>query len=180
MNSSEETDEREQRLGHHLGLLKKHTEFCSNATNEILQCHIQFAFLMAQRIDNVSESHYNSRYDDSETTRLANDISGASRLLSTNITEMTHDLGLFASTLEEVQLVVKKEPSQAERILGWLKYLFKAVNRILATVSPPISPLLPSAEPKIQIPVSNLREGAATFCTGAFLEHVILPPQGQK
>jgi hypothetical protein len=184
MCSSEKPDERVQRLRHHLEQLIKHAGLCSNAANEILQCHARFASLMAKRIDDVSElSQYNLIYDSSETARLTKDIGEASRSLSTHIKEMTCDLDSFVSALEEVQIAMKKEPSLAERILGWLKYLFKVVAGILATVRPPISVLLPSAEPKIPIPVSTLKEGATTFCTadpGAFLEHVILPLEGQK
>ena len=184
MSSSEKPDERVQRLGHCLELLRKHAALCSNATNEILQCHARFASLMAKRIDDASElSQYNLIYESSETTRLAKDISEASRSLSIHIKEMMCDLDSFVSALEEVQIAMKKEPSLAERILGWLKYLFKAVARILAAVCPPISVLLPSVEPKIPIPVSTLKEGATTFCTadsGAFLEHIILSLEGQK
>jgi hypothetical protein len=104
--------------------LKEDAGKCSNtaATNKILQCHVRFASLMAQRIDDASESQYNSRYDDSETTRIANDISEASRSLSINVTDMMNNLDSFVSVLEEVQVTVKKEPSLVERILGWLKY----------------------------------------------------------
>jgi primosomal protein N'' len=115
---------------------------CSNAANKILQRHVRFASLMAQRIDDASKSQYNLKYDYSETTRLANDISEASRSLSIYVTDMKDNLDKFVSVLEEVQVTVKKEPSLAERILGWLKYLFKAIARILATVCPPISALL--------------------------------------
>jgi hypothetical protein len=133
---------------------------------------------MAQRIADSSKSQYNLKYDDSETTRLANDIKEASHLLSINVTNMMHNLDSFVSVLEEVQVAVKKEPLLAERTLGWLKSLFKAIASIIATVCPPVPALLPSAEPKRQIPVSTLAEGAATFCTadpGAFLEHIIIP-----
>jgi hypothetical protein len=100
---------------------------------------------------------------------------------------MNDNLNTFVSVLEEVQVTVKEEPSLAEKILGWLKYLFKAIARILATVCPLISALLlQSTEPKAQksvFAVSTLGEAAATFCTadpGAFLEHITVPLQGQK
>jgi len=60
---------------------------------------------------------------------------------------MMCNLGSFVSVLEEAQVTVKKEPSLVERILGWLKYLFKVIARSLlqsALPSPPSSlPLNP-------------------------------------
>ena len=187
MNSSEKPDERERQLRFNLGLLREDAGRCSNMTNKILQYHVRFASLMAQRIDDASESQCDVRYDDSETTSLANDIGEVSRLLSINITDMMRNLDSFVTVLEEAQVAVKKEPSWAERILGWLKYLFQAITRILATVCPPISALLHrSAEPKVQMSafaLSTLGQAAAIFCTvdpGAFIEHIILPLQRQK
>ena len=178
MSSSEKPDERVRVLQFCLGLLKDDAGWCSNATNDILQYHVWFASLMAQRIDDASKSQYNLKYDDSETIQLANDISEASRSLSIHVTRTMYYLDQFVSVLEDIQVAVKKEPLLAEQILGWLKPLFKAIASILATVYPPVPALLPSAEPKRQIPVSTLAEGAATFCTadpGAFLEHKIIP-----
>ena len=178
--SSTRPDERERLLRYYLGLLKKHAEICSNAANEILQCHVRFASLMAQRIDDASESQYNLRYNE-ETTRLANDISDAADLLSTYVTKMQENLNSFVSTLEEVQTTMKKEPSRVERILRWLKSLFKVVARIIAIVCPPVSALLPQS--KARNAVSALGEAAREFCRadpGAFLEHIILPLEGQK
>jgi hypothetical protein len=140
---------------------------------------------MAQRIDDASKSQNNLKYGGPETTKLAKDINSASRSLSTNVTQMTYGLNLFVSALENVQVAVKTERSLSELILRWLKALLKAVASVLATACPPISPL-PSAAPKKQqpaFPISALIEAAAKFCTadpGAFLEHIILPPQGQK
>ena len=187
MSCSEKPDTRERQLRFHLGLLKEDAARCSNTTNKIVQRHVRFASLMAQRIDDASESQYNLRYDDSETTSLADDISEVSRLLSTNITDMMCNLDLFVSVLEEAQVAVKKEPSLGERILRWLKYLFQAIARVLATVCPPISALLlRSAEPKVQMSafaLSTLGKAATIFCTvdsGTFIEHIILPLQRQK
>jgi hypothetical protein len=182
MSNSKKPDERERLLRFYLGLLKEDAGWCSNATNAILQCHVQFASLMAQRIDDASKSQYNLKYDESETTRLANDISEASRSLSIYVTKMKDNLNSLVSVLEKVQVTVKKERSLAERILRWLKSLFKSIARIFATFCPPISAfLLHSAEPKAQktaSAVSTLGKAAATFCaadSGAFLEHIILP-----
>ena len=150
---------------------------CSNETDKILRYHVQFASLMAKRIDDASKSQYDLKYDDVETTRLAKKISKASRSLSTNVTKMKDNIDLFVSALEEVQIAVKNERSLAEQILRWLESLFKVITSILATASP-------SAESKRQksaFPVSTLREAAAKFCTadpGAFLEHIILSLKG--
>lgn len=175
MCNSKKPDERERLLRFYLGCLKEDAGWCSNATNEILKCHVRFASLMAQRIDDASKSQYNLKYDDSETARLANDISTASRSLSIYVTKMQDNLGKFVSALEKVQVTVKKERSLAERILEWLKSLFKTIARIFATFCSPISSLLlHSAEPKVQKSahdVSTLRKAAATFSTadsGAF------------
>ncbi|KAF8270029.1 hypothetical protein EI94DRAFT_1723673 [Lactarius quietus] len=70
--SSEKSEERERVLRHHLALLREDVGWCSRATDAILLCHAQFAYLMAQRIDDASR----------HTTRLANDINKASRALS--------------------------------------------------------------------------------------------------
>jgi hypothetical protein len=130
---------------------------------------------MAQRIDDASKSQYNLRYDYSETTRLANDISEASRSLSINVTKMKDNLSSFVSILEQVQVTVKKESlvESVKNILrwiwGWLKSMFKAI----AMVPAKISDLLHSAEPRRQIPLSTLEEGVAEFVpagSGAFLE----------
>jgi hypothetical protein len=69
MTGSKRPDEREQSLSSCLGRLKEHAGLCSNATNEILQYHVQFADLMAQRIDDASKSQYNLEYDYSRTTQ---------------------------------------------------------------------------------------------------------------
>jgi hypothetical protein len=187
MSSSKKPDERERPLRFYLGLLKEEAGLCSNATNEILKCHVQFASLMAQRIDDASKSQYKLKYDGSETTRLANDIREASRSLSIHVTKMKDNLNSFVSALEKIQVTVKKQRSLVERILGWLKSLFKAIARIFATFCDPISALLlHSAEPKLQesaSAASTLRKAAATFFaadSGAFLEHITPPLQGQK
>jgi hypothetical protein len=155
-------------LRFYLECLKKYAGLCSNATNEILGCHVRFASLMAQRIDGASESQNNLRYDYSETTRLANGISAAADELSTYVTKTIDNLNSFVSVLEEVQVTVKKGSlvESVKNILrwiwGWLKYLAEAIARI------------PSAKPRGEIPLSTLEEGAARYCpadSGAFLEH---------
>jgi len=154
----------------YLGLLKEDAGRCSIATNAILQGHVRFASLMAQRVDDASRSQYNLKYDYSETTRLANDISEASRSLSIHVTKMKDNLDKFVAALEKVQVTMKKERSLVERIMGWLKSLFRAIARIFAKYCPPVSAVLHSA-------VSTLGKAAATFCaadSGVFLEHIIL------
>ena len=178
MSGSKKPDERERLLRFYLGLLREDAGWCSNATNKILQCHVRFASLMAQRIDDAPKSRYKLKTD--ETTRLANDIRVASCSLSIHVTKMKDNLASLVSALEKVQVTVKKERSLAERILGWLKSLFKAIARIFATFCVPISGLLHSAEPEVLksvLAVSTLRKAAATICAaevGAFLEHIIL------
>ena len=96
---------------------------------------------------------------------------------------MKDNLDSFVSVLEKIQVTVKKkkERSLAERILGWLKSLFKAITRIFATLFSPISGfLLYSADPRVResaFAASTLRKAAATFSaadSGAFFEHIIL------
>jgi hypothetical protein len=138
---------------------------CSNTANEILQFHAQFASLMARRIDDASNSQCILKYDGSETKRLARDISKASRSLSTNVTMMKGSLDSLVSTLEGVQVALKKGRSQEQQSLRSLKSLFKAIA-ILTTVSPHISALPPSAEPRRQksiFPDSTLKEAAVKF-----------------
>jgi hypothetical protein len=181
MGNSKKPDERERLLRFYLERLKEDAGQCSNATNAILQCHVRFASLMAQRIDDASKSQNNLKYDDSKTTRLANDISEASRSLSIHVTTMKGNLNKLVSILEKVQVTVKKERSLAERILRWLKSLFKAIARVFATYCPRLSDLLlHCAEPIVQksaYTVSTLRKAAAKFCaadSGAFLEYITL------
>ena len=142
----------------------------STATDMILQYHVLFASLMARRIEEACESQYNMKHDDSETTRLAKSISKASGSLSITVTSMKDGVDLFISALRNVQVGMKNERSQTERILRWLKSLFKVIAIILDTASPP------STVPKRQksaIFVSTLREAAAKIRPGAFLEHII-------
>ncbi|KAH8981945.1 hypothetical protein EDB86DRAFT_3086645 [Lactarius hatsudake] len=49
-------EERERVLRHHLTLLREDVGYCSRATDAILLCHAQFAYLMAERIDDASRS----------------------------------------------------------------------------------------------------------------------------
>jgi len=166
-SSSKKPDDREQELRFYLRLLREDAGWCSNATNEILKVHVQFASLMAQRIDDASESQYRLKYEE-KTMSLANDISEASRSLSIYVTKMKDNLNSLVSTLERIQVTVKEERSLVERILGWLESLFKAIARILVIFCPPISAhLFHSAEPKVQkaaFVVSTLGVAATTFC----------------
>jgi hypothetical protein len=164
---------------------------CSKKTDDILQYHVQFASLMAQRIDDASKSHNNLKYDGPETMKLANDIAEASSWLSIYVTEMTHDLDSFVSALEEIQAKVKvtKERSLAERILRWLKSLFKAIAVVIATISPMISNTLCTFPLPVTlgcaVAVTALGKAASLFCEkdpdpGALLENIVLPLQEQK
>ncbi|KAI0273904.1 hypothetical protein BGY98DRAFT_936260 [Russula aff. rugulosa BPL654] len=161
-----DSDRREQELRFYLKLLKDEAGQCSNEMNRILQLHVRFASLMAQRIDNVSKSQYDLKYDDSETTKIAISINKISRSLSVNVSTMKDILKSFASALEEVQVAVK-EQSLTEKFLGWLKYLLKAIVSIVAAVCSPISSLLSRVEPNPQYlatGVSTLGRAAAEFC----------------
>jgi hypothetical protein len=186
-SSTAKPDERERLLRFYLGLLKEDAGRCSNEANAILQCHVRFASLMAQRIDDASKSRHKLKYDHSETTRVASDISASADSLSTYVIKMKDNLNSFVSVLEEVQVTVNRDRSPAGQIVGWLKSLFNTIARILAIVCPPISALLRhSAEPDVQrsaVVVSTLGQAAAIFCavdSGAFLEHITVPLQGQK
>lgn len=88
---------------------------------------------------------------------------------------MKDTLATFVSILEKAQVTVKKNKSWAEWIIGWLKSLFRAIARIFATYCPPTSAFLHSVGRKAQAPAlaaSTLGKAAATFCAGAFLEHL--------
>jgi hypothetical protein len=172
--SSDKPDERERVLRHHLGLLREDAGWCSRATNAILLCHAQFAYLMARRIDGASKSWLKGLKYGSDTTRLANDINKASRLLSLHVTQMQADLVSFVSALEKME--VRRKKSTPQRILGWLKYLFNALASIFA-LGTFISPFMHSAVPGVSTispAASTLWKAAAAFCgaaSGASLEH---------
>jgi leucyl-tRNA synthetase len=165
--------------------LKEDAEWCSNAINKILQHHVRFASLIAQRIENASKSQYNLKHDDSETTKITNDIREVSHSLSINVTDMEYDLESFVSALEDVQVVVK-ERSLADKLREWLKYLLKVIAGIVAAVCFLISTCLSCVEPKPQYltsAVSTLGKAAAKVYrvdSGAFSEYIILPLQGLK
>ena len=168
MRSSTGPDKRVQLLRFYLGELKKDAGRCSNKTNEILQCHVQFASLMAQRIDDLSKSQYNLENGDSKTTRLAKGISQKADSLAIYVQKMKDNLEELVTALEEIQVTVKRERSLAEQIWGWLKSLFNAITRIFATICSPISSLfLHSTKSKVResaSAASTLGQAAATFC----------------
>ncbi|KAH8981948.1 hypothetical protein EDB86DRAFT_2834649 [Lactarius hatsudake] len=90
-------EERERVLRHHLTLLREDVGYCSRATDAILLCHAQFAYLMAQRIDDASRSWLKG---------------------SEHIAHMQGNLKSFVSVLEKME--VQKKSSTARQILGWL------------------------------------------------------------
>ncbi|KAH9974266.1 hypothetical protein BGW80DRAFT_1458343 [Lactifluus volemus] len=166
-SSKHKPEERELALRHHLDLLKEDVSWCSRATDEILLCHAQFAYVTAQRIDNASKSWLKGLKYGTDTTRLANDISQASRSLSKHVTQMQGNLRSFVSALEKME--VGKKTSTARRILGWLKYLFNALASIFALGSI-VSPFLHSVGPgasTIACAASALWKAAAAFCADA-------------
>ena len=107
---------------------------------------------MARQIGDASKSQYELKYPLAETTKLAEDIRNTSSSLSTNVERMTYDLESFVSALEKVQVTMQKEQSLAKRI---------------ATIFATLSPFISSTDH--HHPDS-----------GAFLEHIVLPLQGQK
>jgi len=162
--SSEKSEERERVLRHHLALLREDVGWCSRATDAILLCHAQFAYLMAQRIDDASKTWLKGLKYGQDTTRLANDINKASRALSEHVTHMQGNLSSFVSALEKMK--VRKKSSMAKRILGWLKNLFNALANIFALGSL-LSPFLHSIAPGISFiapAASTLWKAAAAFC----------------
>jgi hypothetical protein len=161
---------------------------CSNETDKMLEYHVRFASLMAERIDDASKSQCNVN-PGPEATKLTEGINEASSSLSTNVAQMTYDLNSFVSALEKAQVTVEKERKErlAERILRWLKSLFKAIATIFATLTPSgSSTVRHHSDPKVRGRASAdtaLGQATSDFCrveSGAFLEHIILPLQGQK
>ena len=159
---------------------------CSNETDKMLEYHVRFASLMAERIDDASKSQCNVN-PGPEATKLTEGINEASSSLSTNVAQMTYDLNSFVSALEKAQVTVEKEWSLVERILLWLKSLFKAIATIFATLTPSgSSTVRHHSDPKVRGRASAdtaLGQATSDFCrveSGAFLEHIILPLQGQK
>jgi hypothetical protein len=166
--------------------LREDAEWSSNAVNKILQLHVQFASLLAQRIDNASKSQNNFKYDDSKTTRITNDIREASHSLSVNVTDMAYDLESFTSALEDAQVAVKGR-LLAENIREWLKHLLEAVASTVAVVCSPISTWLSRVQPKPQYltsAVSFLGKAVVEFCRvnpdGGFPRYIIFLLQGLK
>lgn len=165
--SSEKFEERERVLRHHLTLLREDVGWCSRATDAILLCHAQFAYLMAQRIDDASRSWLKGLKYGQDTTKIANDINKASRALSQHVTQMQENLKSFVSALEKME--VRKKSSMARRILGWLKHLFNALASIFALGSF-VSPFLHSVAPGVSLiapAASTLWKAAAAFCGAA-------------
>ena len=137
---------------------------------------------MAQRLDDASRSQYNFQYDGPETANLAKEINKATRSLSANVAKMTQELNSFVTGLEKCQVAVKKERSLLERILRWLRSLFKAIAMIFAAFAPLIAaPLRCHPDPLLQgcaLAVTALGQAASQFCAieaGVFLKHVTLP-----
>ena len=165
--NSEKFEERERVIRHHLTLLREDVGWCSRATDAILLCHAQFAYLMAQRIDDASRSWLKGLKYGQDTTRLANDINKASRALSQHVTQMQENLKSFVSALEKME--VRKKSSVARRILGWLKHLFNALASIFALGSF-VSPFFHSVAPGVSLiapAASALWKAAAAFCGAA-------------
>ena len=122
--NSNTPNKREQLLGFYLGLLKEGACECSKSTNAILQCHVQFANLMAQRMDEASKSQLRAlNRDELGTTTLADDINKTSQELLLYVTRMKDNLSTFVSNLEKIEITVGKGQTftVAEWIWGWIK-----------------------------------------------------------
>jgi hypothetical protein len=167
-------DEREKSLRSYLDQLKEDAGQCSKATNTILKCHTQFANLMAQRMDDMSKSRTKVlNFDDSETTRLTNDISEASRVLSRLVSNMKDNLHSFVSALEKIELTARKK--KRKWILTLLKSLFDFLARIIVALGPVV---INAVAPGLSgfVPVDSLWTVVSTTfgeASGAFLEHTI-------
>ncbi|KAI0269545.1 hypothetical protein BGY98DRAFT_1190299 [Russula aff. rugulosa BPL654] len=142
-NDSKKKDKREKLLRFYLERLKKQATLCSNETDKILEYHVKFASLMAQRIDDASKSQCNVN-PGPEAMKLTEGINDASSSLSTNVAQMTYDLDSFVSALENAQVTV------AERILRWLKSLFKAIAAIFTTLTLSGSSTVHHPDPKVR------------------------------
>ena len=176
---SKKPDERERLLRFYLGQLRDNAQICSRAANEILRCHVQFANLMAQQMDYAANSRLNALSGgNSETTRLADDISQASRELLHYVIYMNDDLISFVSSLEEIRdSTLRKEQGLAGWIWEWLKYLFETLSRIFVTCGPFIDTVLHSIEKKphwVEPAASALCIAAQACCaatSGAFSKY---------
>jgi len=167
--TSEKPDEREREVRHHLACLKESASWCSEATSQILRCHVHFAHMMARRIDGASKSWFKGLDCDTDTTKLATDIAKASRSLSQNVVRLQSDLALFVSDLEKMD--VKKRQSIVRRILGWLKHLFNALAGVFALGSF-IAPFLHSVAPGVGLvlPAASVLSMAAAKFSGMAAE----------
>jgi hypothetical protein len=170
-SDAKKQDDREQTLRFYLGRLKERGGVCSQEAHEILQHHVRFASLMAQRIDDASKSQDNLISDSPEARDLAKDISKASGLLSTNVDRMTYELDSFVNALKNIQVTaatVAREKSLVERILQWLKSMFKAIATIFATLTPSISAIVRHhPDPKVRgcaLSNTTLGQAASVFC----------------
>jgi hypothetical protein len=164
--------------------LKEWAGLCSKEINEILQFHVQFASMMAERFDDASKSPHDSKYEGplAETT-LAERIRETTGFLSTNVKEMTLEIESFVVTLEKEQVTMQKEKSLVKRILRLLKSLFKAIATIFTTLSASVSDTdRHHPDPKIrENRLANTTLGQAAFefgraDSGTFLEHCNPPP----
>jgi len=177
ISSEKKRDDREREVRLHLAQLRESASWCSEATNEILRCHVQFAYMMERRIKGASESRLKGLDCDADTKRLANDIARASHSLSQNVVKLQSDLASFVSDLEKMD--VKRRQSIVRRILGWLKDMFNALAGVFALGSA-VAPLVPSTPPGVglALPVASvLAKAAAKICEMAAERHDRMQPK---
>ena len=131
--SSEKPDERVRNVRQRLDWLMESVNWCLTATNEIVRCHAQFAYMMARRINGASDF-------DNVMEELARDMATASTSLSQRIGNLKSDLAKLVSVLEEME--VKKKQSTTQRILGWLEVFLNGLAEVFS-YGPFVVPLLP-------------------------------------
>jgi hypothetical protein len=138
-------------------------------TNAILLRHAQFARLMARRIHGASKSWKKRLRYDTDTTKLANEITELSRSLLQHVAQMRADLAAFVDALEKMELKRKKKKRAKWRILGWLKHLFKALAKVfdLGSFILPLVPFVPPGVDLIASAGSALMRAASALCGAA-------------
>lgn len=179
---SEKPPKQLRSLRYYLGLLGEDAGQCSKEANTVLHCHAQFARRMARRMEDASKSRLKvTDHEDSETTRIVDDIRKASVGISGYVTRMTDNLSSVVSAVKKIQNErTPKKPTPdkqtwKEWIWEWMKYLFKALAMIFTTLG------MIFVEPdtvKIPFALSTLFLSAAHFCgeaSGAFPRNLQSP-----
>jgi hypothetical protein len=155
------------RLRSHVYGLKRLARECSEETDEILQYHVRFAPLMAQRIGDASKAQYTVNTGP-EATELAKDINEASRTFSEIVGRMTRELRSLVYTLENIQVKVEKKKEKKQRS----KLLSNAISVILGGSTPPNITTQDGAPTDSD--TASRQAGSEFRVAGALLEHIVL------